>query len=562
MGPPRNFKHSSKGKKHKNEQKPLITQEDFYLAAIDCEEQADRWLLSDIKKCLRFYLKALEYYENGLGALDSTPEGKYNIYYNETRLFLQIYTDYLANNGYINILQYVKMDDMPDLSSLVLSLPQITQRFEIVYETFPQQRTWDLQFNLLTCYLTLLESMDDVSQPTVSFEGYDILNMTNKYIEIFQHLVGYLLQELQNWGDSPPQEASDADIDLQRDTLDEDAERITRDGTGIRTNGQSEPQAETMEVSEQVTPSSLTDVLVNSLKFNHILVELLVESKIPTDKCPEKELLNPVQANFLEDTTNKFFSQLTDIIDSISTTIPLDLKEIGLVKTLIRGSQIVGSGDLESLQGFVLEAASLTDLLDDNDVQGKIDLSLIRVDIVEFAISCLKECSSETGWKLSGLLNKALTETRSLLTNQRNHIIFVKNQRLNEQLSHVVFQLCDVLVNSSDNELRRYAIKRASESQQTPDEARTLEILMKNANVFLSNAVAISSKPCGLQETIIDKLKRNYIHNQAKERLLFLQHLEQKSNVGGDSAVMSSSSSSFTLKFDVPPDHPFYSHYF
>lgn len=87
MGPPKNFKHFSKSNKHKKEQKALITQEDFYLAAIDCEEQADRWLLSDIKKCLRFYLKALEHYENGLTALDSTQEGKYNIYYNETRLF-------------------------------------------------------------------------------------------------------------------------------------------------------------------------------------------------------------------------------------------------------------------------------------------------------------------------------------------------------------------------------------------------------------------------------------------------------------------------------------------
>ena len=137
----------------------------------------------------------------------------------------------------------------------------------------------------------------------------------------------------------------------------------------------------------------------------------------------------------------------------------------------------------------------------------------------------------------------------------------MKNQILNEQLSHVTFQLCDVLVNSSDNELRRYAIKRSSGLQQTPEEARTLEILMKNANVFLSNAVAISSKPCGLQETIIDKLKRNYIHNQAKERLFFLQHLEQNFNGGnGDDAVASSSPS--TLKFDMPPDHPFYSHYF
>ncbi|QHS75728.1 uncharacterized protein SPAR_N01290 [Saccharomyces paradoxus] len=557
MGPSKHFKHSSKDNKRKNEQKALITQEDFYLAAIDCEEQADRWLLSDVKKCLRFYLKALEHYESGLTALDSTQEGKYNIYYNETRLFLQIYTDYLANNGYINILQYVKMDDMPDLSNLVLSLPQITQRFEIVYETFPEQRTWDLQFNLLTCYLTLIESLDDTFPPTVAMEGSDILTLTNKYIEIFQHLVNYLLQELQNWNNNTEQNSDDTDAELERDTLDEDAMQVTRDGTGIRTNGPSQPQAETMEVSEQVTPSSLTEVLVNSLKFNHALMELIFESKISTEKNPETEILNPIQINFLEDTTNKFYLQLCDIIDSISAAIPLDLKEIGLAKVLIEGFNIITSGTFESLQDFVLQTASFTDLLDENDIQGKIDLSLIRVDIVEFAILCLSEFSSDSAWKLSGLLTKVLTEARALLTNHRNHILFAKNQKLNEQLSHVVFQLCDVLVNSSDNELRRYAIKQCSEKAQKPPEgARTLEILMKNANVFLNNAVLISSKQCGLQETIIDKLKRNYIHNQAKERLLFLQGLEEKSN--GDDVT---SASPTTMTFDMPPDHPFYSHY-
>lgn len=312
-----------------------------------------------------------------------------------------------------------------------------------------------------------------------------------------------------------------------------------------------------MDVSEQVTPSSLTEVLANSLKFNHALMELVIESKISNEKNVETKILNPIQINFLEDTTNKFYLQLRDIIDSISAAIPLDLKEIGLAKTLIEGLNIISSGTFESLQDFVLQTASFTDLLDEKDVQGKIDLSLIRVDIVEFAILCLNDYSSDASWKLSGLLTKVLTEARTLLTDYRNQILFLKNQTLNEQLSHVVFQLCDVLVNSSDNELRRYAIKESTEkSQKTPGGAHTLNILMKNANVFLNNAVAISSKQCGLQETIIDKLKRNYIHNQAKERLLFLQRLEQKSNEDDGT-----SASPTAMTFDMPPEHPFYSHY-
>lgn len=178
--------------------------------------------------------------------------------------------------------------------------------------------------------------------------------------------------------------------------------------------------------------------------------------------------MNPIQINFLEDTTNKFYLQLCDIIDSISAAIPLDLKEIGLAKTLIEGLNIISSGTFESLQDFVLQTASFTDLLDEKDVQGKIDLSLIRVDIVEFAILCLNDYSSDASWKLSGLLTKVLTEARTLLTDYRNQILFLKNQTLNEQLSHVVFQLCDVLVNSSDNELRRYAIKESTEKSQNP----------------------------------------------------------------------------------------------
>ena len=123
-----------KNKKNPESKRDLITQEDYYEEGTFYEEQAERWLLSDIRKTLRFYLDAYNYYEFGLiKAVDKTEKGSYDISYNETRLLLQIYNDYLFNSGYINILQYVKLDDISNLNQILKTLPEIVNNLEIVY---------------------------------------------------------------------------------------------------------------------------------------------------------------------------------------------------------------------------------------------------------------------------------------------------------------------------------------------------------------------------------------------------------------------------------------------
>jgi len=115
----RRFPKKTKGKNKTEPKRELTNQNDFYEQGTFEEEQAERWLLSDVKKSLRYYVEAFKMYELGLSCMkESTERTIYNISYNESRLLLQIYTDYLANDGYINILQYIKLDDIPNVNEI------------------------------------------------------------------------------------------------------------------------------------------------------------------------------------------------------------------------------------------------------------------------------------------------------------------------------------------------------------------------------------------------------------------------------------------------------------
>lgn len=516
-------------KKFKNKlgQRQLVTQDDFYVEATEYEEQAERWMLSDIKKSLRFYLQALEAYQRGLNASKATSEGTYNIMYNQTRLFLNIYTEYLANNGYINLLQYVKLEDVSGISNLTLPLPEIVQRFEDVYQQFFDQHTWDLVSNLLTCYSSLLESTD-----MYKVTGDYIIQLSSKFVELTQNSVEYQLAELQSWNSIEDNE--EQDDDLRKDLINDGSESLPKDGSGISvTPNQNEPNdlEENMEMSDQVTPATLSEVLVNGFKFVQCLMEIIIENRLGK---PSDVELNPVQSNFLEHIANKFTLQLSDIYKTSCTSFPLDQKEIEIVLMVNEGLKITVSGDIDHLERYINAIAPSSD--------SDTDLLLAKVDILAFALSCIEEDDNlEVQWKACGMLGKVLNETRSMLSTLRQDIMSGKLRSRNDHLSLLVFQLCDVLVNLSDNELRRWVIKRSQENENSS----TLDILMKNAKTFLINASKIAERPCGLEECIVDKLKRNYIYNQAQARLSLL---DSQGEITTD----------MTSIPDVISDHPFY----
>lgn len=501
--------------KNKLGQRQLVSQDDFYSEATDFEEQAERWILSDIRKTLRFYVQAIELYEKGLNAANATAHGTYNIMYNETRLFLQIYTDYLANTGYINLLQYVRLDDIANVSQLALPLNEIIDRFEKVTERFPYERSWDLDSNLLTSYLTLIESAD-----SYSLRGEDIVELTRKFADLSRHSIENQFSELKSWDATIEEEESG----FERDTTGSNAS--ARDGSGVVS--QQDDMSESMEMTDQITVETLSELLSNSYKFVQSLMEIIIEARLG-----ESSTINPVQLNYLDDMMKKFTLQLKDVHQTICESLTLDEDQINVVLEANRGIEFIANGDLSSIETYVSETLNSSEI--------STELLLAKIDVLDFAVTCIDSNGDlQVQWQMCSLLNKLLAEARKKLADVRANTTG-KMSSVGSQLSSLVFQQCDVLIASSDFELRRWVIKRRVGSN---GDIKTMEVLMKNAKTFLVNASKIAERPCGLEENIVDKLKRNYIYNQAQARLSVLE--------GRDQAISNADIS------ELYADHPFY----
>lgn len=486
----------------------LIDQDDFYTEATEFEEQGERWILSDVKKTLRFYLQALEIYEKGLRAPNSTLKGTYNILYNETRLFLQVYTEYTAANGYINLLQYVNTEDIPQLSSILLPLTEIARRVEEVYQMYPTVRTWDLECNLLICYSTLLESAG-----VYSLSGEQVIELSKKFTQLTENSLKFQVSELSKF----------------------DSTEILDDAT---TEAPSEPspapevdedQTEDMEQADQITSETILEVLTEGYKFVQLLLELLIEYR---SGRPSDVRLDVLQTKYLEELTTNFSIQLDKIYIAVQSCLKDGQNELAVVLEVNRGITTVSGGDVSAIESYITHSIDVQDT----------DLLLGKVDVLTLAISCLKEGENvELEWNLCSLLNRLLTKIYSKISAARNDIISGRVKNMSDQLSRIVFQQCDVLLNSSDNELRRWQIKANDHNDSS---LKTMDVLMKNAQTLLRNACTIAEKPCGLEEHIVDKLKRNYIYNQGQARLNFLTNPKQADT----SPIM-----------DLLAEHPFYS---
>lgn len=542
-----------KGKKNVESKRQLITQNDYYEEATVYEEQAERWLLSDIKKSLRFYIEAFRLYENSLiQGQEPTEKGTYDIYYNETRLLLQIYTDYMANEGYINILQYVNLNDIPNVNNILKSLPEIVEKLEFVYNKFVHTNNdlWDLEFNLLTSYLSLLESNE-----TYSIYGENVLELANKFIELAQALIKKQIQELETWQNviTNHDTNNNSYANLIRDTLDEDDsnKNSVHDGSGIITHStnSNDKNEETMEVSDQITQETLSEVLVDCYKFVEVILEILTQSKLAINGS-ENNNMNIVQINYLEDLVEKFYLQLNDIISTGLNNIQFDFENLEVAMCTVEGYRTIVQGNLEALKEYIeMEVKTKNE-------ENYLNIQFVKIDTLDFAIECLTNHDNKIEWELSSTLNKKLTEVRTSLTAVRNDILTTGkfDQKKNNRLSPIVFQLCNIYVSTADNELRRWIIKR---DEGTDEALKVCEILLKNSKTLLSNAQKIAEKSCGMQETIVDKLRRNYIFNQSKSRLAMLatqERVEPISTILNNGTVTQDS-----VIEDLLKDHPFYS---
>ncbi|SCU87833.1 LADA_0E06436g1_1 [Lachancea dasiensis] len=499
----------------------LITQEDFYDDATAKEEQAERWALSDIKKIIRQYLSAFSSYEQGLNAPESTISGSYNIYYNQTRLLLKVHTDFIANEGHINILQYVNLTDLGDLKVLFRPLSSITERFEFAIAKFGDVCSWDLYFNLLTCYHSQLEDF-------TSLPGHIIIDLFQKFQELSLRLVHIHFEELESWSSAAAHEGEDQE---PADSKDTSGQPPNSSGTVV------DGESGFMEMQDEITPKTFIDTLAVCYGCIATLVELLIETH-----SGSLDAVSIVQANFLEEAVDNFKIQLDRHLNVVSSAsfgerssaVPPDTEELELAIWTIDGLRAVSMGGFAGLKTFLAPISEETADLCMNKY-------LIAVDLLQLVVQQTNGSEFPQVWAVRTEIGRILSAVETALAQKRQNIVSGRLKEMDNELSPTVFKLCDIMVSRSDNELHRYIMKSAATATDSTA-AKTSDILLKNAKVLLKNAATISQQPCGFREYISDKLKRNFIYRQAADRL---DYIENKSPA--KEAIL-----------EICQDHPYY----
>ncbi|CEP64630.1 uncharacterized protein LALA0_S12e03312g [Lachancea lanzarotensis] len=476
------------------QKKVLVTQDDFYDDAVAKEEQAERWALSDIKKTIRQYLLAFESYERGLNAAEATLSGSCHIYYNQTRLLLKMHTDFIANDGHINILQYVNLSDLGDLTVLFQPLGSITERFELAFAKFGDICSWDLHFNLLTCYYSRIENFETVP-------GQEVLHVFEKFRTLSQKLIELHVQELETW------DVANADGLSNVESYEDTAK-------GPDQERDQEPEA--VEMQDEITVWTLIDTLAVSYRCIAAVLELFIESSSGT-----LDTLNAVQADWLSNNAQEYKSQLDNFLAN-TTHIHEESADTGELKLAIWSIEALRIATDDGFEGLKTLIADLP-----NEDTGRL---LIAVDVLHLAGQPSRGTANSQLWAIYTEIGRVLRIVDSQLAAKRQDITSGRLKHIENELSPTVFHLCDVLINRSDNELFRYMIKTSSTDTSTsydgssdPNAAKTAAVLLKNAQVLLKNAKAISQQSCGFREYISDKLKRNYIYKQAEDRLEFIE---------------------------------------
>lgn len=430
-------------------------------------------------------------YELALTAQDQNSRDTYNIYYNQTRLLLKIYTEYLANEGNINIIKYVNMDNMPPMNSLFVSISEIIQRFYFVVNEFPQQLSWDLYFHLLLSYSTYLETEDDIS-------GEVLLELCNKFISYF-HVLIRLENELLIDETTHPID----DDEYQRDSLQDQAVVDLQTGSGIKTKDSDENFDDDVTETESVSRKTILETLSLGYRFIYQVMNVLFESSISENT----DAINFVQKNYMDDVLSKFLNQLSEI-ETASAFDNAEILELNVLKFSIQGMKILFQNNYQDFLSFLdsMEAANNEDVL------------MVEVDLLESSISIFL-CNI---WDLRTKLSKCLSKLQGMLAATQSAIVIGKLKKKENDLSPTVFKLCEIMISRADNELARLAIKKAEAPAPNTDAAKSINVLQKNALALLSNVKALAHRSCGFSEYINDKLKRNYIFSQAAFRLDYL----------------------------------------
>ncbi|OXV11022.1 hypothetical protein Egran_01219 [Elaphomyces granulatus] len=279
----------AKAKQTKRQQEPETAVE-FLVAGVEQEEGGEKWRAGDAVKAMRFFMRAIEIYDNGL---DKYP-GSFDLAYNKARVQYEI-------------TQHPKLaSQLPAPLAKILHIALQSHREALRL----QQDSEDALFNMAQVLTSLAEAKTGSKRPSEE-QTQEALGYLREALELFQRCL--VLQELRY-----------TESQEQVERLEGDAGSRMEEPEGL--SSQSQPNEEWATVVEPVTKSTLVDTAVAQLEALATLCGLLTGdsgSGLAWVEEYSSDLLKTRIAAYVEGTDRqhevslaraKFWSALTEVL--------------------------------------------------------------------------------------------------------------------------------------------------------------------------------------------------------------------------------------------------------
>ncbi|OKL59707.1 hypothetical protein UA08_05139 [Talaromyces atroroseus] len=252
-----NAKNKSK-KKGRHQQANPETADEFLAAGVEQEEGGEKWRAGDAVKAMRFFMRAIEIYDNGLTKFPTS----FDLAYNKARVQYEI-------------TQHPKLaTQLPAPQMKILQIALQSHRDALVLD----QDNADVLFNTAQVLTSLAEALTESKRPS---EGkiQEAMKYLNEALELFQRCL--VLQELRYTECQEDFKMMDSDNNDDNDAMpqssgEETPEEKERETASEKDQGSDSPvQEEWAAVVEPVTKNTLVDTAVAQLETLATLCSLL-----------------------------------------------------------------------------------------------------------------------------------------------------------------------------------------------------------------------------------------------------------------------------------------------
>lgn len=170
------------------------TAEDFYDLGVSEEESGDNWFTSDLRKSLKFYDRAHDYYKKSLEVDPTFSDALFNL----PRLEFDVYNKYVKDDSVI-------LDDLENCeeilksnndSPLMKDLISICKTFESCFDIALKSNStigWDFYYNLALVYFEYIEDLcsDITNVNEIVNSNSEIVLSLERCVNWFDQIFGY-----------------------------------------------------------------------------------------------------------------------------------------------------------------------------------------------------------------------------------------------------------------------------------------------------------------------------------------------------------------------------------